>query len=97
MRIFGISIGRARVQVRYEPKAIRDMRSLPVKVRAQIDAKIESYATSPGSLRNNVKRLQGSEYYRLRVGNYRVIFSIENSQVTIMVVQRIRHRKEAYD
>ena len=85
------------MQVRYEPKAIRDMRSLPVKVRRQIDTKIEAYAKTPDSLRNNVKRLQGSEYFRLRVGNYRVIFSIENGQVTIMVVQRVRHRKEAYD
>ncbi|MCC9625912.1 type II toxin-antitoxin system RelE/ParE family toxin [Thalassospira sp. MA62] len=85
------------MQVRYEPKAIRDMRSLPVKVRRQIDAKIEAYAKAPESLRNNIKRLQGSEYFRLRVGNYRVIFSIENGQVTIMVVQRVRHRKEAYD
>lgn len=85
------------MQVRYEPKAIRDMRSLPVKVRRQIDAKIEVYAKAPESLRNNIKRLQGSEYFRLRVGNYRVIFSIENGQVTIMVVQRVRHRKEAYD
>ena len=85
------------MQVRYEPKAIRDMRSLPVKVRRQIDVKIEAYAKAPDSLRNNVKRLQGSEYFRLRVGNYRVIFSIENGQVTVMVVQRVRHRKEAYD
>ena len=85
------------MQVRYEPKAIRDMRSLPLKVRGLIDAKIATYAADPDAQRNNVKRLQGSDYYRLRVGNYRVIFSIENGQLTIMVVQRIRHRKDAYD
>lgn len=85
------------MQIRYEPKAIRDMRSLPVKVRIQIDGKITTYADNPEAQRNNVKRLQGSEYFRLRVGNYRVIFSIENGQVTVMIVQRIRHRKEAYD
>lgn len=73
------------------------MRSLPLEVRGLIDSKIMTYAANPDAQRNNVKRLQGSDYYRLRVGNYRVIFSIENGQLTIMVVQRVRHRKDAYD
>ena len=43
------------------------------------------------------KKLVGSSTkYRLRVGDYRIIYEIEDSEQTVMVY-RIRHRKEVYD
>jgi mRNA-degrading endonuclease RelE of RelBE toxin-antitoxin system len=47
-------------------------------------------------LANRVIKLTGSEYRRMRVGDYRVIFGIEHNQTTVMVVLRVRHRREAY-
>ena len=41
-----------------------------------IRAKIEAYAADPTSQANNVKKLQGRDGYRLRVGDYRVIFEV---------------------
>ncbi|WP_207160464.1 type II toxin-antitoxin system RelE family toxin [Rhodospirillum rubrum] len=39
----------------------------------------------------------GSPFYRLRVGDYRVIFSLTAETVAVMVVIRVRHRREAYE
>ncbi|MGM0466447.1 MAG: type II toxin-antitoxin system RelE family toxin [Acidobacteriota bacterium] len=48
-------------------------------------------------LKNNIKKLKGTKenYYRLRVGNYRVIFKKEEERLIIIIV-RIGHRKEVY-
>ena len=60
-------------------------------------AKVEQYAQNPSSLANQVRRISGSEYNRLRVGNHRVIFAVEHGRATVMRVQRVLHRREAYE
>ena len=36
------------------------------------------------------------DYYRIRVGDYRVIYSIENEQITIFIL-KVAHRKDVYE
>lgn len=60
-------------------------------------AKVEQYAQDPSSLARQVRRISGSEYSRLRVGSYRVIFAVEHGRATVMTVQRVLHRREAYE
>ena len=43
-----------------------------------------------------VKRLVGSPYFRLRVGDYRIILDIQNDKLVIVVVE-LGHRKNIYD
>jgi len=52
---------------------------------------------NPEVLKNNIKKLGGikDDYYRLRVGNYRVIFKKEEKELIIIII-RIGHRKEIY-
>lgn len=83
--------------IEWGTKAIRDMRRLPARERERIIAKIEQYAEDPASLANQLVTLTGGPYRRLRSGNYRVIFNVEQDESTIMVVLRVRHRREAYD
>ncbi len=78
-------------------KAVRDMRRLTARNRERIIAKIEQYAKDPASLTNQVMRLTGSEYRRMKVGQYRVIFRVEHDTIAVMIVLRVRHRREAYD
>lgn len=85
------------MQVTYETKAIKDLKAIEPKIRARIVAKIVQYADAPDSQANNVKHLTGSPFYRLRVGDYRVIFSLEGEITIVMTVFRVRHRREAYD
>ena len=82
--------------IEWTTRAIRDMRRLEAQDRERIIVKIEQYAGDPPSLANQVIKLTGSEYRRMRVGDYRVIFGIEHNQTTVMVVLRVRHRREAY-
>jgi mRNA interferase RelE/StbE len=86
------------MQVQILSKAAKDLKALTPSDRARIIRKIEQYADDPASQANNVKALQGSDLYRLRVGDYRVLFTIAaDGTVTVMLVHRVRHRREAYD
>ena len=55
--------------------------ALPLDARTEVDTALTTYATDG---RGDVKRLQGSPYYRLRVGRYRVVF--DEDQTTILAI-----------
>ncbi|RKX78449.1 MAG: type II toxin-antitoxin system mRNA interferase toxin, RelE/StbE family [Spirochaetes bacterium] len=46
----------------------------------------------------NIKRLKGqySDYYRYRIGDYRLFYKIDEEKILIFIID-IKHRKEAYD
>ena len=83
------------MRIEWATKAVKDMRRLATRDRERVVAKIERYAADPTSLANQVSMLAGSEHRRMRVGNYRVIFTVESGKIA--VVLRVRHRREAYD
>lgn len=85
------------MRIEWATKAVKDMRRLAARDRERIVAKVEQYASKPESLANQVVALVGGEYFRMRVGNYRVVFAVERGRIVIMVVLRVRHRREAYD
>lgn len=69
---------------------------LPSKIRLQIDEKLQSLTTDPYAKNNNIKPLKGMNgYFRLRVGNWRVVYEIINKTLKVCVV-KIGHRKEVY-
>ncbi|MEY3867183.1 MAG: hypothetical protein RLZZ338_1074 [Cyanobacteriota bacterium] len=78
-------------QIEFKPKAIKDLQSLPVEVQSRVLTKIE---LMQNNLTGDVKRLTNyAPEYRLRVGDYRVLFEIEED---ILVIYRVKHRKDAY-
>jgi len=78
--------------ITYQPAARKALRKMPLKTRRRIIGKIETYATDPASQKNNIKRLQGSDELRLRIGDYRVIFL----DSTIIDVLKIGPRGSIY-
>ena len=60
-------------QIVYKSSARKALRRIPKNTAKLILGKIEQYAEDPASLANNVKKLQGREGIRLRVGDWRVI------------------------
>jgi mRNA interferase RelE/StbE len=54
-------------------------------------------AEDPNILKNNIIKLAGTkeDYYRLRVGNYRVIYEKKEKELIILII-RIGHRREVY-
>lgn len=61
-------------------------------VRRRIVAKVEQAASNP---RRYATRLVGSPFYRLRVGDWRVILKINEDSVEILVIE-VKHRRNAY-
>ena len=85
------------MRIEWTTKAVKDMRRLATRDRERVVAKIERYAADPALFANQVSMLTGSEHRRMRIGNYRVIFIVESDKIAVMVVLRVRHRREAYD
>ncbi len=81
-------------QIVYSRQALRKLARIPGADARRIRLKIEQYAVDPASQANNVKKLQGLNYYRLRVGDWRVIFREDGM---IIDVVRVAARGEAYE
>jgi mRNA interferase RelE/StbE len=78
-------------KIEFKPRAFKDLQSLPKVTQRRIVAKIEGMAED---LAGNVKRLTNfTPEYRLRVGDYRVLFEVEGER---LVMYRVLHRKDAY-
>jgi mRNA interferase RelE/StbE len=73
--------------------AKRDMKRIPRGDLTSIDAAIAALASNPRPTQS--KKLAGTEGYRRRVGNYRILYSIEDSRREVTVL-RVKDRKDAY-
>lgn len=84
-------------KLKFLGKAIDDLKNIDRAHQKIIKEKLLMLAENPEVLKNNIKRLSGTkdDYYRLRIGNYRVIFKKEEKQLIIIIV-RIGHRKGIY-
>jgi mRNA interferase RelE/StbE len=72
----------------------KDIRRLPRQDVARLIKAVEQLVDEP--LPHGSQKLSGSERtYRIRVGDYRVIYEIL-SAACIIEIQRVRHRKDAY-
>ena len=71
-------------QVSYRKLAVNALRRIPANESARIVSKVEQYATDPSSLANNVKKLHGRKGWRLRVGDWRVIFDENNIVIDVI-------------
>jgi mRNA interferase RelE/StbE len=78
-------------QIEFKPRAIRDLKAIDKTQARRITDKLRLLKDD---LAGDVKRLiKSTPEFRLRVGDYRVLFEIEGDKV---VVYRVRHRKDAY-
>lgn len=73
-------------QIEYTRTALKALKAMPRNVALQIRSKIESLAADPFATNNNVRKLVGCEAFRLRVGDWRVIYEIEGERLVIHVL-----------
>lgn len=76
--------------------ALRVLRRLPRNLAELIRTKIMEVAEDPYAPHNNVTKLVGRPGYRLRVGDWRVIYELQNEQVVLLVL-KIGPRGEVYE
>jgi mRNA interferase RelE/StbE len=81
-------------QVEFSASAAREFRKLPAAVRMSLAPKIDALARNPRP--GGTKKLVGERNgWRLRVGDYRMLFEIHDSDRRILIVT-IGHRREVY-
>ena len=84
----------ASFSIQWRKSTKKDLRSLPQQEVARIVAAVTDLASEP--LPYGSQKLSGSERsYRIRIGDYRVIYEVF-SDSQLIEVQRIRHRKDVY-
>jgi mRNA interferase RelE/StbE len=71
----------------------KDFGSIPKKDLKRILSRIESLSEDPRP--KGCEKLTGQERYRLRQGRYRIVYSIQDDELTVWVV-KIGHRKDIY-
>jgi mRNA interferase RelE/StbE len=72
--------------IEYTREALKSLKLMPRNVVATIRSKIEQLAAEPFAPNNNVKKLAGRTGYRLRVGDWRVIYEIHDDRLAILVL-----------
>ncbi len=78
----------------FKPSVEKDLRRLSKAVAGRVMAPIESLRSEP--LPRHAIKLSGAErLYRVRVGNYRIVYEVDR-QARQVTVHHIRHRREAY-
>lgn len=76
------------------PSLQKDFRSLPRELVPRVWEKIEALTNDP--LPRGAAKMEGSEgLYRIRIGDYRVIYSVDFG-AHVILVQYVRHRREVY-
>ncbi len=81
-------------EVRFRPSGLRDFRALPRPAQVRVGERIERLAADPRP--PGVQKLAGGEdFYRIRAGDYRVIYAIDDPARVVMVV-KVGHRGDVY-
>lgn len=71
----------------------KDLETIPKMDLQRIIQRIGSLAANP--IPAGCEKLSGQEKYRIRQGNYRIIYSIQDFELTVWVV-KVAHRREVY-
>lgn len=82
-------------RIEYGREASKTMRTLPRNLATTIRGILERLAADPFASNNNVKRLRNREDYRLRIGDWRILYSVNEAVLTIGVL-RIGPRGQVY-
>jgi mRNA interferase RelE/StbE len=81
-------------KVVFKPSADRQLRKLPDALQRRIVGKVEMLAHVPKP--KGVVKLAGCEnLWRIRVGDYRVVYEIQDDRLVVLVL-RVAHRKDVY-
>lgn len=83
----------ARYKIRFKVSVKKDLRKIPKQDIQRILTRIESLADDPRP--PQAEMLTGDEKYRIRQGNYRILYIIEDHVLTVCIV-KIGHRKDVY-
>jgi mRNA interferase RelE/StbE len=82
--------------IEYTAQALRVLTRMPRNVREQVVRKIEAVAADPHAQHNNATRLQGRPEFRLRVGDWRVIYRLLDDRLVMLII-KVGARGQVYE
>jgi mRNA interferase RelE/StbE len=92
--VFPNGCGRMEYKITFHPAALRALKKLPLKVVHQMNPHLVDLSKEPRP--PGCKKLKGnSGFWRVRVGDYRIVYQIDDGQLIILVIA-IGHRKDIY-
>lgn len=71
--------------IEFTREAVKTLMAMPRNVRELMRARLDALAADPAAARN-VKRLAGRPAYRLRVGDWRVIYTLDSGRLVVHVL-----------
>ena len=77
-----------------KPSVEKDLRSLPKSTIVRVMKQIEELANEPFP-RQTVKLTGGDDLYRIRVGDYRIVYGVDRV-AKLVTIHYVRHRREVY-
>jgi mRNA interferase RelE/StbE len=80
-------------QVTILPAVDRVVARLPKEIRSRITQRLVSLASNPRP--PGCVKLTGQDAYRIRVGDYRIIYTIQDERLIVVVID-VGHRREVY-
>lgn len=82
----------AAYRILFKKSVQKDLNPIPTRDLKKILKRIEALADDPRP--DGCEKLSGQQRYRLRQGRYRILYSIQDDELTVWVV-KVRHRKDA--
>lgn len=83
-----------RYEVRFKPAAAKELAKLPRDVQRRLAPKIDGLAANPRPA--GAEKLSGQGAWRIRVGDYRVLYAVEDRVLLVLVIH-IGNRREVYE
>lgn len=81
-------------ELQFKTSAWKSLRKIPAETRARLVAAIWSLSEEPRPL--GARKLTGQvDLYRLRIGDYRVVYDIQDQALVVLII-KVGHRREVY-
>jgi mRNA interferase RelE/StbE len=83
----------AKYKISLRKSAVKELGDIPKKDLQKVVRKIQALSANPRP--QGSQKLSQKEQYRIRQGNYRIVYSVQDEELTIYIV-KLGHRKEIY-
>jgi len=84
---------RVSYEVKIDPGALREFDKLPKAQQKRVAKVIDGFAINPRP--PGAEKMTGVEAYKLRVGDYRIIYAVKDEVLVVLIV-RLGNRREVY-
>lgn len=83
----------ASYRLQIKPSAVKELEAVQLKDRRRLVARMRRLADEPRP--QGCEKLSGGDKYRLRQGDFRILYSVDDAELSVTIV-KIGHRRDVY-